>query len=586
MQQKYLSDEHKELLRKSGIAPDVAEERGYWTVTREEALGYDGISEKTAGAGMMHNLCRIDGEHGGYQLRYDEPKLNSKGKLRRYMTPWNQKNVLDVHPRIRDRITRTTPSGFVITEGARKGDALVSLGIAAMTMTGVWNWRGSSHEEEVGDNKRTTTVLADWEFAAIKWNKLAIAFDTDIKTNDSVVNAYKRLKEMLAFKGGIVGLLLLPDVVEDGKTGIDDYIFHMKETGYSDEEIRQAIDKLWTEDVEEVLGEPPLPYMTALDIMAEHPDGVDWIWDGFIGGKVITELNAKIKDGKTTLALALCRAVIKGETFLGYPTKQTNVVYLYEGTSATLQAAIKRVGLDKSPEFRVLLQGKVRGRDWGKLIRQVKKDCREFEVGLVVVDTLSKWAGIKEENNSNDGVDGMGPIEELVESGVAALDLRHDRKAGGDLSDSARGANSISGVSDVILGLRRKPGKDDNKRILKGIGRFDETPEELVIEFDKNTGVYTSLGTQQAVQQNLMIEFIRENIAMDATADGCVTEEDFKNSWDDDKTWVRSTFKRAMEILVQSGEVWKKPDAVKRKTGYYLSEVSNGDVPLDSSIGG
>ena len=80
----------------------------------------------------------------------------------------------------------------------------------------------------------------------------------------------------------------------------------------------------------------------------------------------------------------------------------------------------------------------------------------------------------------------------------AVLVVRHERKGGGDVGDSARGSSAFTGAVDVVLRLARQPNPvRPTIRELSAISRFDETPSELVIEL-KDDG-YVVLGDQTAV---------------------------------------------------------------------------------------
>jgi hypothetical protein len=59
---------------------------------------------------------------------------------------------------------------LIVTEGLRKADAAVSVGVCCLGLLGVWNWRGRN---EVGG----ATALVDWERIALKGRSVYLAFD-------------------------------------------------------------------------------------------------------------------------------------------------------------------------------------------------------------------------------------------------------------------------------------------------------------------------------------------------------------------------------------------------------------------------
>ncbi len=216
-----LTPSHYAMLKASAISDEVIAARGYRSIGVAEAktMGWPG---RFACSGLLIPLHRVDGVIGGYQLRPDDPPLGKSGKPVRYLTLRGQPNMLDVPPTVRNELHKARQAIF-ITEGAKKGDSLASLGIPCITLTGVYNWRGKNHDGGY-------TPLPDWEEVNIKGSLFVIAYDSDALTNYQVYNAMKRLKRWLEFKQAYqVGILTLPQKGAE-KVGIDDFIARMKES--------------------------------------------------------------------------------------------------------------------------------------------------------------------------------------------------------------------------------------------------------------------------------------------------------------------------------------------------------------------
>ena len=78
-----------------------------------------------------------------------------------------------------------------ITEGIKKGDALVSRGLCAVTLLGVWSWRGTN---EHGGK----TVLYEWDYVALNnGRRVYIVFDSDVMLKPGVHEAMRRVKALL-----------------------------------------------------------------------------------------------------------------------------------------------------------------------------------------------------------------------------------------------------------------------------------------------------------------------------------------------------------------------------------------------------
>jgi len=207
-----LNASHQALLDASAIDPEVAAARGYRSVGRAEAreLGFTGAQARP---GLLVPRCTLWGQDG-YQLRPDEPRLDSKGKSIKYETPRGQSNRLDVHPWMHDRV-RSPREVVFITEGARKADSLASIDIPAINLNGVTGWRGTNAHGG-------KTALDDWNDVAIAGSKFVLAFDADILTKPSVYKALKGLRGYLLARRAVQVLVLrLP---ADGPKGIDDWI--------------------------------------------------------------------------------------------------------------------------------------------------------------------------------------------------------------------------------------------------------------------------------------------------------------------------------------------------------------------------
>ena len=211
-----LSDKHLAMLHSSAINDDVIAARGYKTIDASEAAEY-GFSRKQLLSGLLVPVCGVDGSVKGYQLRPDEPRVNdATGKYIKYETPYKQPNYLDVNPLMQPMVRKARQLNF-ITEGAKKGDALASIGLTAISITGVWNWRGKNEDDG-------STALGDWEDVNVRGSRFIIAFDNDIHTNSMVNLALRRLKQFLLYrKADSVLVLELP---YDGakKIGVDDYL--------------------------------------------------------------------------------------------------------------------------------------------------------------------------------------------------------------------------------------------------------------------------------------------------------------------------------------------------------------------------
>lgn len=211
-----------------------------------------------------------------------------------------------------------------------------------------------------------------------------------------------------------------------------------------------------------------------------------------------TILAGREKGGKSTLAMASCSAVSAGRDFLGVPTTAQRVLWLTEealvlpytrgkGMSADLDNFIV-VGMGSNPQA------------------QLKRAVKRWKPGVVVIDTLFRFAGIEDENDAAGWLPTILLLDEITQAGAALLILAHAQKssAGGEY----RGSSALGGFVDAILEMR-KPQAGDTVRQISGRGRLHFGKPFGVRLLDEKTGEYemlTDVGValQQGLEGKLM----------------------------------------------------------------------------------
>ncbi len=180
----------KMLFDESGIAQEVVKERGYRSITQKAELRRFGFSDAQRNVpGMLVPVWGVNGEIVSYQFRPDEPRMKD-GRTVKYETPPGSRMVLDVHPRAR-KMLGDPKVPLLITEGVKKGDALVSRGLCAVALMGVWNWRGRNEDGGL-------TALAEWESIALNGDRpVSIIYDSDVMRKPAVYKALVRLERFL-----------------------------------------------------------------------------------------------------------------------------------------------------------------------------------------------------------------------------------------------------------------------------------------------------------------------------------------------------------------------------------------------------
>lgn len=270
-----------------------------------------------------------------------------------------------------------------------------------------------------------------------------------------------------------------------------------------------------------------LVFRTAKEVAEMTPAEVPWVARPWVAVGAITELDGKIKAaGKTTFLLHMCGAVLKGVPFLGEPTAKTHVVYLTEQNGPSFREALARAGLLERDDLHILHWHETVGVPWPEVVAAAVEECHRVGAKMLVVDTLSQFAGLRgdAENNAGDALKAIEPLQAAAASGLAVVLARHERKSGGEVGDSARGSSAFGGAVDVILSLRRPDGGNasPNVRVLHALSRFSETPSTLTIELTEDG--YVSLGSEGAVAVRRAREAILD-VAPAAPEDAMTLEE-------------------------------------------------------------
>jgi len=211
-----LGSHFQHLYEGSGISPEVILERGYKSTLGKAELKKLGFSSAQQRApGILIPLWGVDGTQAGFQFRPDSPRLDARDRLVKYESPRGSANRLDCPPRCH-KMLGDPKTPLWITEGSKKADALASHGACAVSLTGVWGFKGKN---EFGG----VTFLSDWDHIALKERVVYLAFDSDVVTKEAVRKALERLAEHLERKEARVLVVYLPQPGSQ-KVGIDDYL--------------------------------------------------------------------------------------------------------------------------------------------------------------------------------------------------------------------------------------------------------------------------------------------------------------------------------------------------------------------------
>jgi DNA polymerase-1 len=213
-----LAQHHVKALVESGITPEIARERGYRTIETGRVaelteLEPTAFGRRSCHAGLLVPSHGVTGGIVGHQLRPDAEVIHPKsGDVMKYLTPYGEHAMLDVPPRMIDKL-RDVTTPLLITEGAKKADSAAARGLLCIALRGVDNW-----------TSQQGTALEDWRDIQLLGRKVGICYDSDFATNKNVRGAAKRLSKYLTRRGADVVFVLLPSRESGQKVGLDDWL--------------------------------------------------------------------------------------------------------------------------------------------------------------------------------------------------------------------------------------------------------------------------------------------------------------------------------------------------------------------------
>jgi hypothetical protein len=239
---------------------------------------------------------------------------------------------------------------------------------------------------------------------------------------------------------------------------------------------------------------------------------VDFLWDGCIARGHLTMLSALMKAGKSTFLGHLLRCLQGGDPFVGRATKACRTLVVSEESPALW--CRRRDALGLTDQLSVLCRpmlARPNFGDWSEFIGHVEGRAIERHCDLVIFDTISAFAPWKSENDSAEVMGTITPLNRLTRAGLAGLLIHHIGKADQSEGRAARGSTALAGAVDVLLEMRRHKPDDltDRRRVLSGLGRFDEVPEQLVITLNEDGSGYTAEGDRRALAARELAEAIR-----------------------------------------------------------------------------
>lgn len=313
------------------------------------------------------------------------------------------------------------------------------------------------------------------------------------------------------------------------------------------------------------------PKATGADDLSGEEE-LEWVWMSFLALGYITLLSSVWKAGKSTLLACLLAELANGGILFDRPVCPARAIVLTEEPSRAWRRRRLRFGFSsKSAHFISLCDFRCppNPENWPSLLTHVEKEAERLSAKVIVIDVLQAFWGVLDENDPAKVLAAMAPLKALAAKGYAILLIGHTAKAEAGKGKAARGTGALPGSVDCIMEWRRVDSDDINnsQRELTVIGRLEDDPIELIIDYDRGIQSYTVLGESSDVAKQASEDFILTLLPSQRSS--AMTVTDVIEAWEKAKAEGK----------------WKGKVPSKRKLGDVLPNGTLGDSPKWSSIG-
>lgn len=312
------------------------------------------------------------------------------------------------------------------------------------------------------------------------------------------------------------------------------------------------------------------------DIVETH-ESMEWLWKGYIAKGRSTLLSALWKSGKSTLLSHVILAMQLGKELAAQPTTNCNILILSEEAIGDWGARRDALGIAPGVWIEPRpVKAKLTYHEWVELITQIKDICKDNHIELLVVDTLSGFWSVQDENDAAKVQTDFLPINTLLEDNIAVLLIHHFRKSGGADGTASRGSGALGSSVDILVEFSRleQDGDDTSRRTLRTYSRYKESPKEMVIELLDNE--YRTLGTKTEVRKDNRERQVLSIIPLspDSMSVKQITEE-----WNEEIQGAcpnQRTLQRYIKQLATQRKIRvEKEEVVERKNTPFYSKITD-----------
>jgi KaiC/GvpD/RAD55 family RecA-like ATPase len=274
---------------------------------------------------------------------------------------------------------------------------------------------------------------------------------------------------------------------------------------------------------------------------------VDWLWHGYIAPETTTLFVGEWKGGKTTLICHLLKEMANGGDLAG-EVKASKVLIVSEETRRVWKRRRDKVGLGDHVHFEVRpFRGRPSKADWQSYIEHITMAVEDGQYDLLIIDTWASLNPCQDENDAVRTLEAVMALTGVTEAGAAVLLVHHPCKKDSHGRQSARGSGALQAHVDTIMELSRTNPEvsSDRRRTVKAVGRYEETPAEVVLELTDSG--YQCIGSKADATQTDRQEVIKEILA----GKGWSTDDAIRSLWIDKEIPVPG--KRSLQKDLNAG---------------------------------
>ncbi|MEX2210015.1 MAG: AAA family ATPase [Patescibacteria group bacterium] len=198
--------------------------------------------------------------------------------------------------------------------------------------------------------------------------------------------------------------------------------------------------------------------LTLSHLMGMEFPPVEWVVESLIPATGITALSGAPASYKTWLVLQAALSVASGSQLCSkFATDQTGVLIVDEESGPPLLKK-RLTALSADSELPIYFRSYQNFSLSVKKVEELLELCKEFEIGLVIFDSLVRIHG-EDENDAGKMAGVAKLLSQFKAAGIAVLFTHHNRKQGPGRSNPAqdmRGSSDILAAVDCHLAIRKK----------------------------------------------------------------------------------------------------------------------------------